>query len=551
MKGLVTLLIIWCTWLPLSAADTLRVYTSMDEAMQQPEAVQSLRLERQSFVVLPGEVTQLVNLEELSLSRCTQLNLENTFELLATLPRLRVLDISWIPVVDLPENISKLTALESLNLRDTRLVKLPRSFTQLVNLRHLNLRHNYYFNPEDVFRKLSRMEGLVSLDISYCQLWELPNELGALANLQSLNLEGNGLVSLPDGISKMSSLRELNLAANYQTGEVVGGVAADVTWRQEELFGLLAKCANLQVLDLTNCRLSVLSPAISRVTSLRSLDLSNNRLQELPEAVGKLPNIEVFRCTNPTMGNRTNQLRALPKSMANLSNLRVLDVTANEFTEFELPANHQWQQLEELHLGWNRLTSFPEAIRTMDGLKHLNLDINLITELPEWIGELSTLEVFHMNGDFFLPPAFKLKNIPAGLTRLANLRVLTLNDQVVEQLPADIGSLINLEVLEVRDNLLQALPASIGDLAALKSLDLKANEIRSLPPSINKLSSLEMLNMSFNLAFDGAIESRHLKGCGSLQRYDISFTLPLSGAQLTAIREELPGVTVVYAFTRR
>lgn len=534
-----------------ASPDTVRVFTSIEAALQNPEEVRHLALTRKNFTVLPSNITLLTNLETLELSRCPNLNLENTFELLSNLEHLKHLDLSWNRIYSLPENIDKLVSLETLNLRENRIYQLPKTFTKLSHLRQLNLRHNYAFDPNDVFRKLGNMESLEWLDLSYCQLLEVPKEIGRLVNVKYLNLEGNGLTSLPDDFGKLTSLRKLNLSGNYTYTEVVAGVPTILILNLDQVYRVLARCGNLESLDLSACLIPDVKPSITSLPKLRKLDLSRNRLTYLPSNFGMLSALEELDLSNPVMGPRTNSMRALPASFGNLENLRVLKMGSNDFTSLQLPATHKLQKLQHLDMSWNRLQQFPEVLRTMTALEHLDLSINLVTELPDWVGELSSLRVFKMDGDFFLGPGYKLKVWPESLGQLANLEILSLNDQVVERIPSSVGRMKALRELHIRNNLLQEMPVEIGELENLEMMDLKANEIERLPATIGKLKELRYLNLSFNLKLYAYREYRILTESTSLKTLDVSFTEPLTSELLEEIRKALPGTTVIYAETRR
>ncbi|XP_060697267.1 E3 ubiquitin-protein ligase LRSAM1 isoform X2 [Hemiscyllium ocellatum] len=81
---------------------------------------------------------------------------------------------------------------------------------------------------------------------------------------------------------------------------------------------------------------------------------------------------------------------------------------------------------------------------------------------------------------------------------LSMLKILDLHDNVLSSLPEDMGQLLSLQVLNVEQNLLKSLPNSLATLAQLQTLNLKGNRIRKVPESLSGLRSLRTLDISQN-----------------------------------------------------
>ncbi|XP_078413811.1 leucine-rich repeat-containing protein 47 [Cetorhinus maximus] len=91
-----------------------------------------------------------------------------------------------------------------------------------------------------------------------------------------------------------------------------------------------------------------------------------------------------------------------------------------------------------------------------------------------------------------------LRQLPAELCGLAQLRSLVLRSNRLAGLPAELGRLQALHSLDVSGNQLQALPAGLGLLQQLSSLNLSANRLRQLPPGLGRCLRLSSLNVSGN-----------------------------------------------------
>ncbi|MBP9883395.1 MAG: leucine-rich repeat domain-containing protein, partial [Chitinophagales bacterium] len=124
--------IIWlCACTIFSSCGTYRTYTSLDKALQNPAAVQRLKISNKNLGSLPAEIVQLHNLKELIIFRSH--------------------------IDSLPAEIGNLKELEYLSVTSSRLQKVPPEIGQLQKLRRLSFAYN--------------------------QLESLPEEIGNLTNL--------------------------------------------------------------------------------------------------------------------------------------------------------------------------------------------------------------------------------------------------------------------------------------------------------------------------------------------------------------------------------
>uniref|UniRef100_A0A672RX05 E3 ubiquitin-protein ligase LRSAM1-like n=1 Tax=Sinocyclocheilus grahami TaxID=75366 RepID=A0A672RX05_SINGR len=76
--------------------------------------------------------------------------------------------------------------------------------------------------------------------------------------------------------------------------------------------------------------------------------------------------------------------------------------------------------------------------------------------------------------------------------------VLDLHENMLTSLPDDIGQLLSLQVLNVEKNHIKQLPDSIGDLRYLQTLNVKGNSLTDIPVSVGRMSSLRTLDISEN-----------------------------------------------------
>ncbi|XP_048318840.1 plant intracellular Ras-group-related LRR protein 3-like isoform X2 [Ziziphus jujuba] len=182
---------------------------------------------------------------------------------------------------------------ERIELSDRQLRFLPEAFGKLHGLVSLNLSHNQLENIPD---SISRLKKLEELDVSSNLLVSLPDSIGLLLNLRVINVSGNKLRSLPECISLCSSLVEIDASFNN-----LMSLPVNIGYGLPNLERLLVHLNKIHFLPTSICELKSLSnfgdlrelpESIADLTNLRELDLSNNQIRALPNAFGQLQNLK-------------------------------------------------------------------------------------------------------------------------------------------------------------------------------------------------------------------------------------------------------------------
>jgi len=141
------------------ALNTMVAFTSLEEALKNPEAVIKLELRKKKLKNFPVEITQFINLQYLDLSKNS--------------------------IKEIPAEIGKLKNLQHLAISKTGLQELVPQIGELKNLYYLNLNQN--------------------------ELSSLPMEIGKLENLKTLDLWSNNIDTFPDEIKNLNNLKILDL----------------------------------------------------------------------------------------------------------------------------------------------------------------------------------------------------------------------------------------------------------------------------------------------------------------------------------------------------
>ncbi|MCB9188784.1 MAG: leucine-rich repeat domain-containing protein [Flavobacteriales bacterium] len=172
MKNYLFFLVLFCFGISFGQSDvdldTCKVFTSLEEAMKNPEEVYILDLSKTKLKVAPETISKLINLRELDLSKnkLSELPLsfsslkflekihldKNEFKtfpvVLVELTKLKEISISQNEVYGIPFDIKNLQDLEVLDMWSNNLYEIPDSMSELKKLRIFDLRVIQFTDPE-------------------------------------------------------------------------------------------------------------------------------------------------------------------------------------------------------------------------------------------------------------------------------------------------------------------------------------------------------------------------------------------------------------------
>lgn len=221
---------------------------------------------------------------------------------------------------------------------------------------------------------------------------------------------------------------------------------------------------------------------------------------------------------------------AIPDSISNCSNLRLLDLTSNRFTGSIPLSIGNLRSLEELLLSKNNLSSdassselgFITSLTNCRHLIYLALNSNPLEGIiPASVGNFSSsLVIFtaqncRING--IIPPSIGnlssnlgrlyLSNnelfgsIPPTLGRLDRLQGLALDKNILEgPIPEGLCNFHSLVIFYLRGNKLSGpIPECLGNISSLRHIFLDSNMLNSsIPSSLWHLKDLLQLDLSSN-----------------------------------------------------
>ncbi|KAI4492266.1 hypothetical protein M0802_009956 [Mischocyttarus mexicanus] len=440
------------------------------------------------------------------------------------------LDLSHNKLEELPTEFYRLLELHNLNLKNNVLKELDTGITDLIMLSHLDLSHNNLIElpigmgylvrlifldvshnslnnlPPDIMN----MRALKKLIASYNELKELPS-LSELRKVETIMLQNNKLTIFPD-LSGCIKLKELNLSENN---------IVDINMLH------LEEVRQLKVLILGNNRIKAIPEGIIQFINLEYLDLSNNNISLIPVCIGIMPNLKKFSVEENNIQNvradiircgTSRILKHLQQSI-DIANINVNDsvlsntntnVYPNKYmmknTRMLSLAGHNLNELpievlEEantagvtlIDLSRNQMHELPDMFSVITTVTDLKLTSNLLTHLPEWIGEkYECLQALDLNKN-------RLLSLPSTIGLLKYLRNIDISFNRFTELPEHIYEISSLETLVANDNMITNIDIPLlKKLKRLAVLNLANNNIDNVPAELGTLTNIRALMLSGN-----------------------------------------------------
>lgn len=145
-----------------------------------------------------------------------------------------------------------------------------------------------------------------------------------------------------------------------------------------------------------------------------------------------------------------------------------------------------------LHWSYRDFHELPaELVEHRDNLEEIYLKENFISTLPLWLFEFSHLKFIHLSGNL-------LKSLPDEICYLDNLEYLNVSKNQIAALPKTMSKLRKLQYLNASENVIECIGAEIGLLPALETLDLCRNRLQEVPVQLADSTTLCGLFLSEN-----------------------------------------------------
>ncbi|XP_019166911.1 PREDICTED: receptor like protein 30-like [Ipomoea nil] len=273
------------------------------------------------------------------------------------------------------------------------------------------------------------------------------------------------------------------------------------------------------IANLDNVCWNWMGVTCNNVGALYEIKLENLNLSGTLESLDfiSFQNLTHFSLYNNTF------IGSVPYTIANLSQLRSLDLSWNYFQNFIPTEIQRLTKLRSLNLGENNLKGtipsqifsnmsklryfdcsnnlfqgpFPRNLVKLSMLKELSLAENQFSgSIPPTIGNLSSLRVLDLSDNMLQ------RTIPLTLCNLHSLEYLDLSKNSLDGvIPKCLGNVTSLLSLSISSNILQgSIPKTLCNLHSLGVLYLDSNSLRgSIPPCLGNVTSLNYLSLSSNI----------------------------------------------------
>ena len=488
---IVLILIFTCFKISAQENDSCKfTYTSLEAAVKNPLCVKRLYLTNKGLNEIPHEINQFVNLEALNLSDNNIKEIDSTIISLNKLKALFfenneieeipdfIFNFKYLELINLNHNkikyisnkISNLKKLNTLFLLDNNLYKIPSSLFSLQNLKFVILSRNHIekitvIQNSNVEKLNLGINHLKTIDVSYFKKLQELNlydndieEIKGLDQIELLELQAqkNNITKL-ESIGSSKTLMKLNLFSNY---------ISDIN-NISSLFPNIVKL-NLSFNDIT-----AIPKDVFLLSYLKEFDLRNNKIRAWPD----LTNSEKVNYKLKYLYLGSNKISTISKSFIFCNfNTTYIDLSNNKLTSLELkdPVFILWN-LEEINLSNNDLNYIDAGL--FPGLNKLyisNNDITVLPKLPRLIQHIDASNNKITN----------LDNLIIGENEY--LSFLNVNNNLITEIPPSITKLKSLELLDISNNRLSTLPLNLGELKFLDFLWSFNNPIEYLPDTSNK-----------------------------------------------------------------
>ena len=492
------------------------------EILLQVHGLHTLNLEQNLIAELPKNFGSM-NLKTLNVRNNLLQHLPDS---LSTNTRLSELNISANKLKKFPPVIFKLQNLKVLSLDDNFISVLPNNWCGL-DIFSLSVKNNPLEKIDYIFDDLHY---IVDLHLNNCLLTEIPTSFSALVRMSVLEFSDNNITStiikeLPP------NLISLNLDRNSL------GTLPDS----------LQRLTKLNRLSLSHCSLKEIPTFLGSLNRLEKLYVDHNCLGYIPEELKYTMLATLFVGWNPlnsldslhevrrmkflsAIGCRLQEFPVTVLDLPKLTNLH-LDWNAIHF----LPKDMHHSHLMDLSMEGNTVKALPSTISNLKNLRVLRL--NDMEEFPQAMLQISSLVEFHFSGcfenDIILPHSWKnatnlhklhCRNIChfvsiRSLTKLMDLAILFTRDAIPAEVfqtkflkkfeicsyhSTSICSLptwqnVLLKILKIHSKKLPLLPNTLANFTRLEELCIDQTNLKIFPDELStRLKKLQILELREN-----------------------------------------------------
>src|ERR1043165_9421072 len=285
----------------------------------------------------------------------------------------------------------------------------------------------------------ARHHGYRWLQLRGLSLTEIPKEIFTLDDIEVLDFSGNNLRTIPERLGDLPKLREVWLLGNpIRTLHRRSKVRIDLP--------IFRRCHNL--LDAQNTTLFIDQTISEKDVDwwLSQLDalmgpytLIIDDFERIVSEFQKMPTVQIQRILNSlarfdfvkSLALRSLQLDGVPEGIRHIRYIKSLNLEGLGLTA--LPDWIGELNLESFSAEYNKLSSMPISFGNLKTLRHLNLNWNLWTKIPEIVFELPALQTLSVLDSY-------IREIPPQIVRLSQLEHFYFDRELIESPPREIAA---------------------------------------------------------------------------------------------------------------
>lgn len=323
-----------------------------------------------------------------------------------------------------------------------------------------------------------------------------------------LNLSAMGLKGLPDEVSTMYDFREDSAVVWSEAVDLKKLLLADneietlsdttfPDWSKEQMLADPEKSnqfGGLEVLDMHGNMLKTLPVGLRQLSNLRVLNISANHLSaDVISIASRLGNLRELRIAKNGMKG------CLPTDICQLRELQILDLSDNQFDG--IPSSFsQLHNLQKLFLAGNKFSSIPLNVVPSQNLIEMNLSGNMLKDAlaPDELQNFDKLQSLDVSMN-------SLGKLCIGKLELPSLQTLAVHSNRLIELP-DLSACTQMTTLVASGNCLTELPEGLTILENIRNVDLSGNNIKHIGPELTAMPSL----VAFNVASNPLREKKYL-----------------------------------------
>lgn len=220
-------------------------------------------------------------------------------------------------------------------------------------------------------------------------------------------------------------------------------------------------------------------------TRCERIFIRSTTMRNFPEAIANIPNLRILEIY-------TSKLTYIPQSLEYMTSLQEIQLSTKE-PALQVDASfYMLPNLKRLKFHASNILEIPPSILETTTVRYLKLYLPEVKTFPTEIYQMERMEELELE-------LFGIHDFPEGIGNLKYLKKLKLDagyNSGIQLLPLDFDQLMNLNNLDLTMSQLEALPDNFGQLTALKHAELIVPNLQKLPSSFSELPNLNWLFLS-------------------------------------------------------